>query len=149
MEESKIKIKAVCLLIHNQKVLVMDADSLTSPGSRVVPGHFYRVLGGTMNFQETAEQCVRREIREEINSEIENLERLDVVENSFTYAGKDEHEILFVFKGTLSRKELVEQDTIHVVDSDYEFNAVWVPINELLNGKKPLYPSLDYSRFIS
>ena len=148
MEENKTKIKAVCLITHNERVLVMDADTLKTAGSRVAAGHFYRVLGGTMNFQETAEDCVRREFREELNSELADLERLDVVENNFTYAGKQEHEILFVFKGTLLRKELMDQETVHVVDSDYEFDAVWIPIKQLLDEEKPVYPSLDYSRFI-
>ncbi len=148
MQDQKIKIKAMCLFIHNQKVLVADGDSIKSKTSFVVPSHFYRVLGGSMNFQETSEQCIKREIKEELNSEIDDLEKLDVIENHFVYAGKEDHEIAFLFKGTLARKELTEQDIIHIVDEKYEFDAVWVPIEELLNEEKPLYPSTDYKKYL-
>jgi len=87
---------------------------------------------------------VRREIREELQSEIENLERIEIIENIFTYAGEKGHEIVFLFKGQLARKELYKQETIHIDEDEYEFDARWIPINALLNGDVPLYPAFDY-----
>ncbi len=147
MEDKKIRVKAMCLIIHNQKVLVADGDTFKSNVRHVVPGHFYRVLGGSMNFQETSEQSVRREIREELGSEIDNLEKLDVIENHFIYAGEQDHEIVFLFKGRLARKELTEQNVIHIVEDSYEGDAVWVPIEEMLKGDRPLYPTTDYKKY--
>lgn len=147
--ENTIRVKAMCLLIQDDFILVADGSTMKSNARLVIARNFYRVMGGTMEPNETAEETVRREIREELNSELENLERLDVIENIYTYEGHKGHEIVFLFKGELTNKELRKQDKIHVVDADYEFDAIWVPIKELLNGDKPLYPSLDYSRFIS
>ncbi len=139
----------MCLIIDSGRVLVADGDSMKSSTRPIVPSDFYRVLGGGVNFDESAEEGVRREIREELNSEIEGLEKLDTIENRFTYAGERGHEIAFLYKGTLSRKELTKQDTVRVLEDSYEFNAVWVPIDQILNGKKPLYPPTDYKKFLS
>lgn len=146
MEAGKIRVKAMCLLVHDNCILVADANTLKGKegGRKIVPGNFYRVLGGSINFDETAENGVRREIREELQSEIENLERIDVVENLFTYAGERGHEIVFLFKGQLAKKELCEKNSIHIDEDEYEFDARWIPIDELLSGDAPLYPALDY-----
>jgi len=149
-QAGKIRVKAMCLIVHDGKVLVADGDTLqsSSPDRRVVPSSFYRVLGGSLEFQETVEQGVRREIREELNSEIENLEQLGVVENIFTYAGEPGHEIVFLYKGDLAKRELYEKDRWHVVEDGYEFDAVWVPAEQVLNGSKPLYPVFDYATIL-
>jgi len=143
-----IKVKAMCLLMLDGHVLVADGNSLTSTVRAVVPGNFYRVLGGSMDFDEDAETTVRREVREEINMEIENLERLDVVENRFTYADERGHEVIFLYKGTPEKKEWDMSKPLHIVEDTYEFDAVWVPIPDILTGDKPLYPALDYREYL-
>ena len=138
----------MCLIVDDGRVLVADGDTLKSSSRPIVPSPFYRVLGGSLNFDESAEEGVRREIREELGSEIENLKKIDVIENRFTYADERGHEIVFLFKGTLVRKELHNQSMVHVVDEGYEFDAVWVPIEKLLKGDKPLYPPYEYEKVL-
>jgi ADP-ribose pyrophosphatase YjhB (NUDIX family) len=141
-QNGKIRVSAMCLFVHDGKTLV-------SKGYDSVKGQaFYRVLGGGVNFFETAEDAVRREIQEELQSDVENLVFLTVTENIFTYLGKKGHEIVFMYSGSLSRKELYGAETIHVVEETHENEAVWVPIDEILNGKVPLYPNLDYNQYL-
>ena len=136
----------MCLFVHDNRVLVADASTLKGKegGRKIVSGNFFRVLGGGIHFNETAEDGVRREIREELQSEIKNLERIDVVESLFTYAGERGHEIVFLFKGQLSNKALYKQKEIHIDEDEYEFDARWVSVDVLLNGDTPLYPTIDY-----
>jgi ADP-ribose pyrophosphatase YjhB (NUDIX family) len=140
--EPKIKVKAMCLIIRDGKTLVaVGHDKVTSQD-------FYRVLGGSLNFFETSEEGVRREIREELKSELEDLKLLDVVENIFTYEGTKGHEVVFVYSGNLSRNELYDQDVIHIIEDTYEFDAEWASIEKILNKEVPLYPALDWSKFL-
>lgn len=74
--------------------------------------YFYRLLGGGIEFGETAEEALHREFLEELGVEIQNLRRLDVVENIFTYNNKPGHEIVFVYEAELADKSLYEQDTL-------------------------------------
>jgi len=148
MDEPKIKVKAMCLLTQDGFILVADGNSMSSNVRKVVPGNFYRVLGGSMNFDETVEEAVRREVREETEIEIEDLKFLNVVENRFVYAGEKGHEVVFLFQGKPKEDNLDKNKIIHAVDGDYEFDAVWVSIPELLKGPKPLYPDFDYSKIL-
>lgn len=74
--------------------------------------YFYRLLGGGIEFGETAEEALHREFLEELGVEIQNLRRLDVVENIFTYNNKPGHEIVFVYDAEFADKSLYEQDTL-------------------------------------
>ena len=136
--EEKIRIKAMCLFHKDGKVLVSKGFD------KVKNENFYRVLGGSVNFFETGEAGVRREIQEELLSEIENLKLIDVIENLFTYEGNKGHEIVFLYHGDLAREELYTQNSIHIVEDTYEFDAEWIAINDVLSGKIPLYPAFDY-----
>ncbi|HEY4506156.1 MAG TPA: NUDIX domain-containing protein [Candidatus Paceibacterota bacterium] len=148
--KDQIKVKAMCLLENDGKYLVANAETLKGDPTRrrIVHGKFYRALGGSLNFYETAEEGVRREIREELNSEIENLELLDVVENLFVYAGEQGHEVVFLFKGNLADKSLHGKQSVHILEDGYEFDAVWIPREKLVGKDKPLYPTADYSKYL-
>ena len=141
--EQAIKEKAMCIFHHDGKILVSKHfDSVKNE-------NFYRMLGGGVNFSETSEAGIRREIQEELSSDIENLKLLDVIENIFTFEGVKGHEICFLYTGDLAKKELYSQDSIHVVEDTYEFNAKWVALEDILNGSVPLYPIFDYKNLLN
>ncbi|OHB08340.1 MAG: hypothetical protein A2W64_03360 [Candidatus Zambryskibacteria bacterium RIFCSPLOWO2_02_39_10] len=88
---------------------------------------------------------VRREVREELNSEINNLSLVKVVENIFMYEGNPGHEVVFIYTAEFVNKELYKKEKIHIVEPHLEFDAEWISIAEVLNGKIILYPATDYS----
>ena len=91
---------------------------------------------------------MRREIREELGCDIENLELLDVIENIFEFEGQKGHEITFMFKGRVSDKSIEKKDAIHIQESDYEYTAYWISIKDVLEGKVILYPTADYKKYL-
>ncbi|MGH9788993.1 MAG: NUDIX hydrolase [Candidatus Acidiferrales bacterium] len=141
MEANQIAIKAMCLLVHDGKTLVAKRRD------RVTLESFYRVLGGSLEFHESSEDAVRREIREELNSELENLILLEVIENRFVFEGNKGHEVVFLYAGTLCRKELYEQQTVRAVDGGAAIEAEWISTRDILHGPIPLYPTLDYKKY--
>lgn len=148
--QKKIKVKAMCLFVHENRVLLQSGASLkvTKPDRPIIAGNFHRVLGGSINFGETTEAAVRREIKEELGSEMEHLALLDVIENIFTYEGETNHEIVFLYKGILADKALYLQEKIHVIEDVYEFDAEWVLIEKILNGEVDLKPKADYAKIL-
>jgi len=58
---------------------------------------FWMFPGGRAEFGETADETLRREMREELGVEVEVVRLLWFVENFFTYAGKRYHEIALYF----------------------------------------------------
>ena len=144
MKENEIVVKARCLITDSKgRALVGKAFD------KVKDKTFYSPLGGSLDFGETAEQAIRREMREEVHSDLKNLRLLEVVENLFTFEGKKGHEIEFMYSGDLVREELYGMDSIHVRESTYEFEAEWVDIKELLSDKMPIYPKLDYRKYLT
>lgn len=142
MEKLHARLKAMCLFVHDGKVL---ASRLRD---EVKNETFYRVIGGGVEFGEKAKDAVRREVMEELKCEIENLETVNVVENVFTFNGNSGHEVVFMYKGDLSNKDLYTHEKIKIVEPYAEFEAEWVSIDEVKSGKILLYPSLDYSKIL-
>ncbi len=136
--EGKIKIKALCLFYKDGKILISKHFDSVKKES------FYRILGGGVNFFETSEAGVRREIQEELLSDVENLKLIDVIENLFVFEGNKGHEVTFLYQGDLVRKELYVQNPIHIIENTYEFDANWVLLDDILAGEIPLYPEFDY-----
>lgn len=124
VHEGKIRGLAVAIIKQGNKILV-------SPGHDQVKGtDFYRLLGGGIEFGETSEQAVKREIYEELNVELENLKLLEVTENIFTYNGRAGHEIAFIYYAEFVDKSLYQQERFKIMDSNEEFEAVWVEITD-------------------
>lgn len=141
-QHEKIMVKAMCLIEHEGKLL------LCKNYNKVKKETFFRVVGGTVNFGEKCEEAVRREIKEELNSKIENLHFIAVIENIFTYEGEEGHEIVFLYKGDLSNKEIYKKKIIYIPDAE-DFPAEWVPISDILEGKVKLYPVFNYRKLFS
>lgn len=67
---------------------------------------FFRLLGGTIEFGERGAEAIRRELREELASEIEVNALVATIENHFTWEGDVGHEIILVFECTLNDANL-------------------------------------------
>jgi ADP-ribose pyrophosphatase YjhB (NUDIX family) len=141
--DKKIIIKAMCLFEHEGKLL------LNIGYDKVKDERFFRIIGGSVNFGEKTEEAIRREVREELDCEIENLKFLTVIENIFQYEGKNMHEISFIYKGDLSDKRIYEQESIHYIKINEKFDAEWVPISNILTKKIKLYPTFDYQKLMA
>ena len=135
----QIEIKAFCLIRHDGKLLVSKGYDKTKQET------FYRFLGGTVEFGETGEQAVVREIKEELGSGLIDVVRLDLIQNIFSYNNEERHQLTFLFEGTLLDESLYTQELIQIIDAP-ESRAVWLPIEEVLSGKAILYPTYDYSK---
>jgi len=136
-----IHAKAMCVVTHNGNILA------TKGFDEVKNLSFYRLIGGGVHFCEFSEDALKREVREELETELENITFLQAKENVFTYMGKPGHEIVFLFSADLARKELYEKESIPIADSP-SFIAVWVPISDVVSGSVQLFPSIDYSPFL-
>jgi 8-oxo-dGTP pyrophosphatase MutT (NUDIX family) len=137
-------------VIKSIGVFIQDGKTLASKGfDKKKNETFYRGIGGGIHFRETSQDAMKREIKEELGCEVENLKLVDVAENIFTFDGEDRHQIIFLYTGDLSNKDLYKQNKIHIVEPYSEFDAEWVPIDDILSGKVILYPSLDWAEIFN
>lgn len=138
-----IIIKVMCVIEHGGRILV-------GPGfDKIKNESFYRLPGGSMEFGETSEKAIRREMREELRCELTNLIRLGIEENVFEYNGSKGHQIVFLFRAELEDKSIYDREKVHIVEPYGEYDMAWISIADILNKSKILYPSCNWNLYLS
>jgi len=105
---------------------------------------FARLPGGSIEFGELSINAFRREMREELETEVEDPTYIGFIENVFIYEGEKGHTIDFLYTGKLARKEIYRMEKVPAQEPDHRFVMEWVPMQKFLDGELPLYPAYDY-----
>ncbi|MBN1692400.1 MAG: NUDIX domain-containing protein [Dehalococcoidales bacterium] len=114
-----IRVIAICIFRRGNSVLVCEYfDSFDKKP-------FYRPLGGAVEYGETTEAAIRREIREEIRQEIVDLKLMRIIENIFVHEGKPGHEIVYVYEGRFTDKSAYQQESFEVHEETEIMKASW------------------------
>ena len=94
-------------------------------------GGFFNMIGGRVQFGESSLSAAKRELKEELNIEVDNIKLINVSENFFDWAGKRQHEMLFVYEIVLDDSyEIVKKDNFKCLDADDEI-FTWFDVNEV------------------
>jgi 8-oxo-dGTP pyrophosphatase MutT (NUDIX family) len=132
---SRIRPLAICIFSHRGRILVSEFNN------PAIHAHFFRPLGGGIEFGERAIDTLHREMREEIGAEITDLRYLGTLENIFAVRGEAGHEIVLVFDGAFVDAALYDQPIIHGIEDvdDLPIRAMWKRPDEF-TADAPVYP---------
>jgi ADP-ribose pyrophosphatase YjhB (NUDIX family) len=112
----RIRVITVCVIRIRDSILILG-------GYDTIEGrHFYRPPGGEVEFGETTEEAMKREIREELSLGISSLKLLGVLENIFIYEGEKGHEIVYVYEVRFTDVSAYERDRFELLEDSGE---VW------------------------
>jgi len=128
-----VRVKAVCLFLHEGRILAIDGYDPTKQQCFWVP------VGGRVEFGETSRDAIIREVREELGTEITDLRLLGVRENLFTFDGDPGHEIVFVYDARFTAPHIYGTEQIRGIENGKEFTAHWIDPFAPDDGR-PLYP---------
>lgn len=133
-KKPRIRPIALCLFRHGDRILVYEGvDSLKQQ-------RFGRPLGGGIDFGETSEAAIGREIREELSAEIKDAQLLGILESVFEYEGKPGHEIVFVYDAKFVDESLYEQAELDVNEGKRQFKARWRSLDDFHRDDPHLVP---------
>ena len=126
---------ALCVIRRHGNLLVFEGYDT------VKKDHFYRPLGGTIEFGERSSVTAAREMAEELNAEIRNVRWLGVLENIFTVHGQPGHEIVMLYEADFVDKTMYERSPIWGREDDGSpIKAVWKPLDDFKAGRGRLVP---------
>jgi 8-oxo-dGTP pyrophosphatase MutT (NUDIX family) len=130
-----VRAKAICVFRNGTRILVEEGYDPTKDE------HFYVPPGGRIEFGESSEAALHREMKEELGTEIEAPRLLGVLENLFTFDGRQAHEIIFVYDAQLVNTSLYDVPQFEAHESNGQvLSAVWIDIDFMGPDARPIYP---------
>lgn len=135
--KSRIRVLALCIFRRGDYIFVAEGyDALRKQ-------QFFRPIGGGVEFGESAENALAREVMEEINAPVKDVRYIGMLENIFEYEGQPGHEICILFDGAFVESFRNADD--YVVqgsdDDDVLYTARWMKVADFtLPESPPLYP---------
>lgn len=104
-----------------------DGNVLAMYGHDPLDGRrFYRPAGGGIEYGETSQTAVCREIQEELGAEVEAMRLFQIVENIFTNNGRIGHEIVFIWECRFADPSLYTMDELAIDENGVPMIAHWV-----------------------
>jgi ADP-ribose pyrophosphatase YjhB (NUDIX family) len=133
--QNSIRGKAIALAKLKDKLLVCEV--LNDQG--ILKG--WCPLGGGIEFGETAEVALRREIQEELRSDIQIIGDPIVFENIFQHHGIQGHEIVFAFRVHFSDSQIYAKNRFQIFEARGSAHWVeWIEIERFKKGEHILFP---------
>ena len=130
-----VRAKVICVFRNGTRILVEEGYDPTK-GER-----FYVPPGGRIEFGELSEAALRREMKEELGTEISTPRLLGVLENLFTFDGEEGHEVICVYDARLADPSLY--DVVRFVGRESNgqaFDAVWLDLESINTQTPAVYP---------
>lgn len=101
---------------------------------------FYRPLGGGIEFGETSQQALQREMVEELGVTVRLVRNLGTLESIFVHDGAPYHELVILWLAEFDNPALYLEATLPYYENDHQDIAHWVQPAELRAQGIPLYP---------
>ncbi|GKV68655.1 NUDIX hydrolase [Sporosarcina sp. NCCP-2716] len=135
MKEGSIRPLVICIFRQGDTILVAEGYD------PVKKEHFYRPIGGGIEFGESSEEALIREMKEELGADVTELTYLGTLENIFTFNGRTGHEIVRVYDASFIDDLFNTKESFEgIEDNGHVFKVLRLPIQTFRTGRKRLVP---------
>jgi 8-oxo-dGTP pyrophosphatase MutT (NUDIX family) len=130
----RIRPIAIALVYRGDELLVMAVKG----DAGAIKG--WRPPGGAIEFGESAEAAVVRELVEELGTPIRCTTRLCTLENLYVHEDARGHEIVFVFEAELLNPAAYAVDHYSFADGGVDNEVRWRSVRDFRSGAQALFP---------
>lgn len=132
---ANIRILALGAVRRGEELLVFEGNSPETDS------HYYRLLGGRVEFGEHSREAVIREFDEELGVEFANPTHVGTFERVFTHAGDTGHEVWRVYEGDIVEDWPYERDSFTFLEPEtgVEHLARWMSTDHLRDDETTFY----------
>ncbi|MFA6194247.1 MAG: NUDIX hydrolase [Patescibacteria group bacterium] len=114
---------SIAIIKNNGRILV-------SPGhDKIKDERFFRLIGGGIEFGENSLEALKREMKEELNTELINYKLVATLENIFTFNGEPGHEICFIYEADFKDPANYKIEEFMILDNKEGGRAIWLDID--------------------
>jgi ADP-ribose pyrophosphatase YjhB (NUDIX family) len=125
--DDAIRLIAAAVIRDGDRILVWHDHDRATGEVVAVP------LAGGIEFGETGEQAIRRELKEEIGSGSKSVRYLGLLEDIFEWAGRKRHELFLIYDVELTDRALYAADEVEVTESDGStYPAYWRSLTDFV-----------------
>lgn len=125
--DDAIRVIAAAVIRDGDRILVWHDHDPATGEVVAVP------LAGGIEFGETGEEAIRRELKEEIGSGPKSVRYLGLFEDIFEWAGRKRHELFLIYDVELADRALYATDEVEVTESDGSaYLAYWRPLTDFV-----------------
>ena len=121
---------AAAVIRSGDRILVWDDLNPATGEVVAVP------LAGGIEFGETGEAAIRRELLEEIGAAAAGVRYLGAIEDIFDWNGQTRHELHLVYEVEPADRRILELDEVEVDDEGERYVARWRPLREFRDGAR-------------
>lgn len=135
IRSQKIRPKVAAIIKNENRLLVCEV--LDEEGK--LKG--WSPLGGGIEFGETCQEAIKREMREELGCEIEILGEPIVCENLYQYEGNQGHELVMGFHIQIKNTDIYAKKRFQIQEDEGSFHWVeWIELEDFYSKKEKLFP---------
>jgi ADP-ribose pyrophosphatase YjhB (NUDIX family) len=125
--DDAIRVIAAAVIRDGDRILVWHDHDPATGEVVAVP------LAGGIEFGETGEQAITRELKEEIGSGSKSVRYLGLLEDIFEWAGRKRHELFLIYDVELTDRALYAADEVEVTESDGStYLAYWRSLTDFV-----------------
>ena len=124
-----------CVIGRGNEVLLIREDGLEDD----LPAHWFPP-GGGIDFWETAEEALKREVQEELGARIVDLAFLGVLEARWMLGEEHHHHLCLIYEDGFADPAMYEREEFVITEPTVALTARWMPIDTFRSGPEPLHP---------